>query len=92
MKSFSDLHLPNDQRYSGLGSAEEIESAIELIFEAFEVTPLHEDAVMRAKKRAAQKFSGEQRDRAVVIIDQLGRMMDLRYWESKGRRKRHFLS
>lgn len=92
MSPSSDNSATNEKKYLTLGSAEEIDSAIHLIFDAFENTCLHEEAVRQAKERAAKVYSGEKKDRTLVVIDQLGHMMDLQYWTKKERRTKYLLS
>ncbi|MFI4941506.1 MAG: hypothetical protein ACHP7O_14345 [Burkholderiales bacterium] len=82
----------NEQKYFTIGSAEEIDSAIHLIFDAFENTCLHQEAVRQAKEKAAQVYSDAERERALQVIDQLGRMMDLQYWEKREYKTSYFLS
>jgi hypothetical protein len=80
------------QKYFALGSPEEVRSAIDLIFEAFENTCHSEEAVLLAKQSASKLYDGKKRDRTLVMIEQLGFMMDLQYWEKKTRTTSYLLS
>lgn len=85
MTQRSDIREIRDNRYSG-GIVEDVNSAIQMIFDAFENTPLHGEAVRLAKKKAAASLSGEQRDKALVAIEKLGHLMDREHWAKKDRR------
>jgi hypothetical protein len=90
--SASHPHLKSHASSPGhLGDVGEVRVAIRLIFEAFESTTQHDLAVQQAKEAAVKSFSGEQQQRTLAIIDQLGRMMDPQYWKNDGRRRSYFL-
>jgi hypothetical protein len=85
MIPISDDCATRENEHFKLRITGEVDSAIDLIFDAFENTPLHNEAVTMAKEKAAASYIGEQRDRALVIIEQLGHLMDRQHWENKNR-------
>jgi hypothetical protein len=80
------------QKYFSLGSPEDVRSAIDLIFEAFENACDFEEAVLLAKKNASKLYDGKEKDRTLVLIEQLGFMMDHQYWKKKKRTTSYLLS
>lgn len=82
MIATSVIFTANNKGTLTVGMMDGVDSAIQMIFDAFENTSLHDQAVLHAKERAAQSYSGAQKERALEIIEQLGRMMDRDYWSA----------
>ncbi|MFI4941590.1 MAG: hypothetical protein ACHP7O_14775, partial [Burkholderiales bacterium] len=83
MTPLSDKCATRQNEHYTLRITGDVDSAIDLIFDAFENTPLHHEAVKMAKEKAAASYIGEQRERALSIIEQLGHLMDRQHWEKK---------
>jgi len=83
MNAASTIYTPGNTRSLTIGVVDDVDLAIQMIFDAFEDTPLYDEAILHAKEHAAQSCSGEQKDRTLEIIDQLGRVMDREYWSAR---------
>jgi len=82
MMAHSTIRNVDDSAGNSFAFMEEVDSAIQYIFDAFETTSSHDEAVRYAKEKAAQSVGGEQKERTVQVIGQLGRMMDRDYWSA----------
>lgn len=80
IQKFEKYATRENERHS-FRFADDVNSAIKMIFDAFENTPLHDEAVRLAKEKATESLIGEQRNRALAMIEQLGSLMDREHWQ-----------